>query len=155
MEVDGYPVETKNNMFFWDNPRLLHAESDLENFGQCVGDKLRPNILGADDLVTVYVPLRITGDTIVHALRELRFEFTDNGEFIDYRNIGHWHHGYWQTVRQLQVYDTVWLEKEISAGEIKEAAKHSNHGIELARKMVEELFLLSNRSLLWGAGKML
>lgn len=90
-----------------------------------------------DDNVRIYVPMNLNAEEIMQRLNFVYLTFGSPTE----RNESSYNQAVRQLVSQLEIYDQVWVARDLAHAVQKEngGIVHSERGIELARKMVEYL----------------
>lgn len=90
-----------------------------------------------DDNVRIYVPMNLNAEEIMQRLEILYFAFGSPTE----RNEASYDEAVRQLVSQLEIYDQVWVARDLAHAVQKEngGIVHSRKGIELAQKMVDYL----------------
>ncbi len=136
LDVHPVPEQTLyiNELNFLE-PDLYQTNTDCEK--AITGDVVSKGGILPDDNVRIYIPLDLNADHIMQQVHALYSTFGSPDE----ENEFHFLTGMTKIVNQLEVYDQIWVARDVAHALQKEngGVFHSLRGMELANKIVTYL----------------
>ena len=123
------------NELQFQNPDIYETQADYDK--ALSGKAVSQGGVLPDDNVRVYVPMDLSFESILRRLHELYFSLGSPNENNEFEYFS----GMRKVVSQLEIYDQVWVARDMAHAIQKEAGGvfHSQRGIALARRIVEYL----------------